>query len=34
MAKNGNLTEARSHLQLAAQSTDPDIRQAALKELR
>jgi tetratricopeptide (TPR) repeat protein len=34
MAKNGNRTEARSHLQLASQSSDPDIRQTALKELR
>ena len=34
LARQGNVAEARSHYEKAAESPDPDVRQAALKALR
>ena len=34
MARTGNMTEARAHLRKAAESSDPAVRQSALKALR
>lgn len=34
LARSGNVTEARGHIEKAAQSPDPEIRDAALKALR